>query len=228
MSDIPRLFLPDFQTIAVIGCSPPSWACQLALEEKSVPREDVWLDFAAGEHKTPDMLARNPRGTVPVLEHDGRLVHETLAILDYIDRTWPVPVLVPPRTRAAALTRMHEAAYVKDAGMALFAWLMRTAPADRTPEGLAPRVTVFWRELQRWEAYVAAHDHVAGKHLTLADLLVYPYIATAKRLGLDLSALPALDDWRARMRRRSSVIRTWPEPWAPEEADQPLAGLSGS
>ncbi len=228
MSDVPRLFLPDFATVAVIGCSPPGWACQLALEEKSVPREDVWLDFARGEHKAPEMRARNPRGTVPMLEHDGHVVHETLAVLDYIDRTWPVPVLVPPRTRAVALTRLHEAAYLKGAGMDLFGWLMRTPRDRRTPEDLAPRATVLWRELQVWERILGQDAHVAGPHLTLADLVVYPYLATAQWLGLDLSGLPNLDDYCRRMRRRSSVVRTWPEPWAGDAPDRPLAGLGGA
>ena len=66
---VPTLYLPDFATLPIVGCSPPGWACQLALEEKSVMRTDHWLDFAAGAHRTPEMLARNPRGTVPVLEH---------------------------------------------------------------------------------------------------------------------------------------------------------------
>jgi glutathione S-transferase len=223
---VPTLYLPDFATLPIVGCSPPGWACQLALEEKSVMRTDHWLDFAAGAHRTPEMLARNPRGTVPVLEHGEHVVYETQAILAYIDQTWRMPVLLPPRFRASALTRLHEASHLQNAGMDLFGWLMRSAASDRTPERMAARVTVLWRELQRWETHLDGQDFVAGPWLSLADLLVYPYLATAKRLGLDLSReLPRLEAYAARMRSRSAVIRTWPEPWADEQGPRPLAGL---
>ena len=227
MSDaVPVLFLPDFAAVPVIGCWPAGWACQLALEEKSVPREDRWLDPSSGAHRTPEMRKRNPRGTLPVLEHGDEVVHETHAVLAYIDQTWRTPVLVPPRFRGTALTRLHEATHLHDTGMDLFQWLSSSAAGDRTAEHLATRVTVLWRELQRWERHVAAHPFVAGPWLTLADLLVYPVVATARRLGLALETdLPALEAYAARMRSRSSVIRSWPEPWAEEGGERPLAGL---
>ena len=61
------LYMPDPASLRVIECSPPSWMIQLALEEKELPYETRLLSFSAGEHRSPEMLARNPRGTVPVL-----------------------------------------------------------------------------------------------------------------------------------------------------------------
>ena len=79
------------------------------------------------------MLARNPRGTLPVLEHGPTVVHEVQAILAYTDQTWRTPVLVPPRFRGAALTRLHAATHLHHVAMALFRWLSRRAPHERTP-----------------------------------------------------------------------------------------------
>ena len=85
---------------------------------------------------------------------------------------------------------------------------------------------MLWRELRCWEAHVQAHDFVAGRWLSLADLMVYPTLATAQRLGLALERdLPALAAYGKRMRSRSSVIRSWPEPWADDATELPLAGL---
>lgn len=223
---VPTLFLPDFSRIPIVGCSPPGWACQLLLEEKSVPREDRWLDTTGGEHRSPEMLQRNARGTLPVLVHGGAIVHEVQAVLAYIEQTWRTPVLVPPRFRATALTRLHEATHLHNAGMDLFRWVSSSTSTARTPERLAPRLTVLWRELQRWEAHLEGQDFVAGRWLSLADLLVYPTVATAQRLGLDLAEdLPRLHAHAVRMRSRSSVIRSWPEPWAVDATERPLAGL---
>jgi glutathione S-transferase len=217
------LYAPDFSTVPVVGCSPSSWACQLVFEEKSVPRQDAWLDGAAGAWRAPEMLARNPRGAGPVLVHGDTIVHETLAILQYIDATWPVPVLVPPRTRGRALTRLHEAAALREASMSLLGWLGRVGPEARTAEAFAPRLTVLWRELRHWERYLGEHAFVAGPDATLADFLVYPCVASFERLGLDLA--DNLARYAADMRTRSSVVRSWPEPWASDPIDQPLRGL---
>lgn len=50
------LYVPDPASVRVIQCSPPSWMVRWAvLEKRHVPRL-VQLDFARGEHKTPQML----------------------------------------------------------------------------------------------------------------------------------------------------------------------------
>src|SRR5690606_18411989 len=117
------LYAPDFGSVRVIECSPPSWAVQLLLAEKQVAHRVEWLSFANGEHKTPQMLARNPRGTIPVLSvgESGReiSVHETFAILEYVEYLFPLPALLPSSSfeRARALTRLHESALVMRLGL---------------------------------------------------------------------------------------------------------------
>lgn len=223
---VPTLHLPDFGGIPLVGCAPAAWACQLALEEKSVPREDRWLDAPGGVHRDPTLLRHDTRGTLPVLVHGAEVLRGVQAILAYIELAWPTPVLLPPRFRGAALSRLHEANHLLHAGTDLFGWLAGCAPADRTPDRLAPRLTVLWRELQRWEAHLDDQDFVAGPWLSLADLLVYPCVATAQRLGMALDPdLPRLAGHARRMRSRSAVIRSWPEPWAVDPTERPLAGL---
>jgi glutathione S-transferase len=202
------LYAPLPRSVPIIQCSPPSWACQMALEEKGSPHEVSLLDFARGEHKTAEMLAKNPRGTIPVLEHDGVMVHETFAILQYVDAFCPGAPLAP-RDRAGAalaLTRLHESAALKDRGMALFAHLMRSEDAARA----SSLARDFERELDRWNASLADHDPGV---VELADLVVFAYAATAERLGLDLASRPALARLCDRMRGRRAVQATWPETW---------------
>ncbi|WP_415926820.1 glutathione S-transferase family protein [Mesorhizobium salmacidum] len=80
--------------------SPNVRGAMLGLAEKGVEYEFVSLMPPAW--KTPEHLARNPFGKVPVLEHDGFEVFETQAILRYLDQTFPGPALQPTNAREGA------------------------------------------------------------------------------------------------------------------------------
>lgn len=205
----PILYVAEPASVAVIQCSPPSWMARIVLEEKRVDYEIVSLAFDRDEHRTPHMLALNPRGTVPVLEHDGAVVHETYAILDYLDFAFPERPLLPraAAARASALTRYHEASALKAVGMGLFAATMRGAQAEE----LGPARERFAEELTTWESYVGDSEGLAGD-FSLADVVVLPYVATAAWLGLPLPE--RLSGWLARLRERPSVRETWPRTWA--------------
>jgi glutathione S-transferase len=206
------LYAPDYASVRVIACSPPSWMVHLLLVEKQLDHRVVWLDFARGEHRSAEMLAKNPRGTIPVLTDRGEPVYETFAILAYLELTYPEPAFLPstPAARARGLTRLHESAHVKDAGMALFAHLMSAAPDD-------PRTVELWttfdRELARWEAYLGESAYAAGDKLGLADLALFTYVATAAQLGWALGSHPRLAAHHERLARRPAVQATWPATW---------------
>ena len=61
-----------------------------------------------GEHRTPEYLAMNPNGQVPVLVVDGRPLTQIVPICDWLDRTFPKAGLLPvePWTRAQALSQL--------------------------------------------------------------------------------------------------------------------------
>lgn len=213
------LYAPEVESVAVVACSPPSWMIQLALLEKRVPHRLQWLDFRSGDHRTPEMLARNPRGTVPVLSHGGRTVYETFAILGYLERAFPDRPLLPDDLDGAAreLTLWHTADGLKAAGMAWFSWLMRTPPEQRTDGRLQAR---FDEELAFWNGRLDA-DRVERPQL--ADLAVFAYAATgvwierstaAHPAGTVAERHPALGRFLRAMCERHSVTASWPWTWA--------------
>ncbi|MCA9527881.1 MAG: glutathione S-transferase family protein [Myxococcales bacterium] len=205
------LYIADYASVPVIRCSPPSWMAHLTLAEKGLAHRVVRLRFDAGEHRTPEMLALNPRGSVPILVDGEQVVHETLALLEYVEFVHPAPALLPPGApaRGLALTRLHEAGVLKDHGRALFGHLMRGGEASET----AALGAAFEAELGLWEQAVADQPWVAGPRLSLADIAVFTYVACAVQLGLDLGRWPCMAAFYTRMRRRSAVRATWPETW---------------
>jgi Glutathione S-transferase, N-terminal domain len=69
----------------------------IALEETGAPFETHLIAFMAGEHRKPEFLARNPSGKVPVLLVDGQPIVQTVAILGFLDESFPDAALFPKR-----------------------------------------------------------------------------------------------------------------------------------
>jgi len=65
------------------------------LSIKNLDWESHLLAIPKGDTTTPEYLAINPKGLVPVLVHDGMLMTESTYIIDYLDQTYPVPALHP-------------------------------------------------------------------------------------------------------------------------------------
>ncbi len=105
----------------------------IALIEKQIPCEKVFVDMAAGKHREAAYKALNPYGRVPTLEEDDFRLYESTAILNYLETIYPRPPLVPadakgraPVAGAGALrygsvTRFLQAMFVRQAQKRFFA-----------------------------------------------------------------------------------------------------------
>lgn len=86
-----------------------SFVPHVALEVVRLATGDAYepkmIKLHKGEHKTPEYLAMNPEGQVPVLVVDGKPLTQIVAICDYIDRRFPKAGLLPtdPWARAQAM-----------------------------------------------------------------------------------------------------------------------------
>jgi glutathione S-transferase len=68
---------------------------RLCLEEKGLSYESHVVDMANMEHHSPDYLKINPLGVIPTLIHDGKPLHESGTICEYLDESFPDPPLRP-------------------------------------------------------------------------------------------------------------------------------------
>jgi glutathione S-transferase len=190
--------------------SPFAWRVWLALERKGIPYHLKTLSFDAGDLKTPEFSALNPRRRVPVLVDDDFALAESAAIVEYIEDRWPNgPALfaTEPRKRAIQRRMVREADhYLADIGTRF-----ATAPSEENAKELK-------QELSFWEGAVAG-DYLTGE-LSAVDLTVYPFMALLVRIAgrrpdfvqSDFIG-PRLSSWMDRMRALPIVQHTQPPHW---------------
>ncbi len=195
--------------------SPYVRAVLLALEEKGA----AWRIVAIrpGKHRQPPYLAMHPFGRIPVVDHGDFRLYETQAIIRYIDRVAPGPALVPAEPRAEA--RMNQVigitdCYVMPDCSAGIAFGRIVAPRFGMPVDEAriaasvPKAAVCLAAL---DALLGGQDFMAGRTLSLADLMLVPHLSflamTPEGEGL-LAERAGLRLWLARMEDRASMLAT--------------------
>jgi glutathione S-transferase len=186
----------------------------LACEEKRAPYRIAAMQF--GQNKTPEYLARQPFGRIPVIEHDGFWLYESAAIIRYIDQVFPGPALTPADPKAQA--RMNQVMgivdwYVMPTISAGIGWNriiapMIGAPVDEAAVARAiPGATTCIRAL---EQLLGNSPYVAGNSVSLGDLMLIAHLELfpASPEGAAILQGSPLLGWIERMRSRPSVQAT--------------------
>jgi glutathione S-transferase len=143
---------------------------ELGLE---VERHDVGHRF--GGNDTPEFLAMNPNGTVPVLrDGDGPPLWETGAILRYLATRYGTETFWPTDPQARAeIDKWAEWAKINvTLGFTgpIFWRVVRTAPSRRDPDAIAKALAGLERLLRIAETQLSAHAFLSGDAFTLADI----------------------------------------------------------
>lgn len=142
-----------------------------------IPFEQV--DLISGGTRTPEFLAKNPLGGVPILQlDDGSYLTESLAIMQYLDELHPTPPLIgtTPLERA----RTHEIERIIDLGVlgAIAVIMQNSSPffagrfkqsADAAENG----TTRLNNTLRVVDAHIGSKPFVAGTKPTIADCTLY-------------------------------------------------------
>lgn len=125
----------------------------LALEEKGVAYDSVYIDMLEFDQHKPEYLAINPMGTIPAMVHEGHLLNESTAIMEYIDAAFDGPPLRPedPAKRWKMRWWMKYCDQYYGPSASMVAWDMFTGPAVRSkdPEELEARIAAIPMEERR-------------------------------------------------------------------------------
>ncbi len=211
-----------------ISGSPYAWRAMLALEHKGIEYDSRRLDPSKGEHKTPEFLAINPRGKVPALQDGDVAVYESLAIIEYLERTQPEPNLLgsSPREAAAVTQRICELDnYGFDAMMGIVRPILF---ADSEPQlsEMEDAIAESHRELQIVEDQLLTSNYLASDRVTAADIAFVPMLqyvlraATKQTLSEDgfgflplENRYPNIAAWQQRIESIPAYDKAYPPHW---------------
>ena len=160
----------------------------------------VWrdVDVPGGGTRTPEFLALNPAGRVPIVVFpDGAVLSESNAIIAYLAEG---SCLIPraPFARARMLQWMFWEQYSHEPYIAVRRYQLRYL--KRAPDDLDPKLAERGADaLRLMEATLVRAPVLVGGALTLADVALVAYTRMAHEGGFDLAAYPAIRAWIARV-----------------------------
>lgn len=174
--------------------SSASYRVRIVLAMKGVEYERCEVNLLAGEQGADANRARNAQGFVPTLEVDGQTIGQSLAIIDWLDATWPEPPLLPRDawTRAHALQRAL--AIAADIHPVNNLRILKRLSAMGIDQAARDDWYRHWvaEGFAALEAMAGEGRYLGGEAPDLSDVCLVPQMYNARRLDTALDAYPRL------------------------------------
>ena len=177
--------------------SSAAFRTRIALNLKGLDPEQVYVHLRKSEQSAEAYRRINPQGLIPALFHDGHVIGQSLAIIEYLDEIVPDPPLLP--ADSAGRARVRQIAYAVACDIHPLGNL-------RVQRYLRDTLGQSEADVQAWHKHWIALGFAAietltagtvgrfchGDSPTLADICLIPQIANARRAELDLTPYPTL------------------------------------
>jgi maleylpyruvate isomerase len=177
--------------------SSAAFRVRIALALKGIEPARRYVHLRKGEQRSPGYLARNPQGLVPMLEDGGNTLTQSLAILEYLEETHPLPPLLPARPAERAWVRAVALAVACDIhplnNLRVLRYLDRELHADEAARDL-------WYAHWVAEGLAALEKMLAsrpgpgpfclGAVPTVADVCLVPQVFNAWRFKVPVESFP--------------------------------------
>lgn len=199
--------------------SSASFRVRIALNLKKIHYEAVPIHLAnqGGEQHSPRYLNLNPQGLVPTLEAGEHTLTQSLAIIEYLDETYPVPPLLPKPPYERALTRAFALSIVADIhplnNLRVLKYLTGTLNITEEQKSAWYQhwITEGFQALEKQlKMNSLAGEFCFGAHPTLADICLVPQMYNARRFSCDLSAYPSLVRIDKNCQKHPAFMNAWP------------------
>ncbi len=169
---------------------------RIGLAIKGLAYDYSGVDLLAGQQRSPAYRAVNPQGLTPALEVDGRVLTQSLAILEWLEETHPEPAILPKAPFERHTVRAMAGIVACDIHP------LNNTRVAAALVGLEMSETDRLAWIQRWivDGFTALEPMVArdgrgfafGDTPTIADCCLVPQVYSARRFSVDLTAFPAI------------------------------------
>ena len=197
------------ESITIHGYSPSGNCHKLRMLLSHLGRDYRWIetDSAHGATRTPEYLAKNPNGKVPMIElDDGRIMVESNAILCWLAEGSPY-FAGDVWQRAQTLAWMFFEQYSHEPYVAVARFICGWTPID------SPRRADLSRLRERgdqalavMERHLASNAWFSSVGYGIADIALFAYTHCAGDGGFDLAAYPQVSAWLARVRAQPGFV----------------------
>lgn len=196
--------------------SSAAYRVRIALAVKGLDYTTYAVDLRAGAQRGVGFALLNPQGLVPYLIDGAVGLNQSLAILEYLDETYPDPPLLPADTVARARVRAVALQIACDIhplnNLRVLQYLKGPLAQDQDAIDTWVR---HWIELglEAIEEVAAAHgsDYLCGDALTVADICLVPQLYNARRVQADVARFPTLGALDKRLNRLPAFAAARPE-----------------
>jgi glutathione S-transferase len=174
---------------------------RLLLAHLRLPFRVVDIDANDGSTRTPDYLARNPNGKVPLIEFaDGRRLAESNAILLHLGEGTPfLPKDAFERAKVYEWLFFEQYSHEPTIAVRRSLTIYPARRTQATPDLMAKLYRDGNHALGVMETRLAAADWLAGEDFSIADMALYAYTHMAEEGGFDLATFPRIAAWLARI-----------------------------
>ncbi len=174
--------------------SSAAYRVRIALNVKAIPHTLRPVNLLTGAHQQSDYKALQPQGLVPALKtDDGRVIIQSTAILEYLEKEYPDVPLLPDDSYDAAVVRGWANLIACDIHPLDN---LRVLKYLETELGVTQDQKTMWYQhwivegLKALETQLKATPYCFGTALTLADVYLIPQVYNALRFNTDMSAFP--------------------------------------
>ena len=177
--------------------SSAAYRVRIALNLKGLAYESVFVHLVKDEQHSPDFAELNPQELIPVLRHGGRVLTQSLAIMEYLDEAFPESPLLPSVARDRQRTRAIAAMVACDihplGNLRVQQYLEREFGATQEQREAWTRhwIGKGFEAIERMLAdSPSTGEFCEGDRPTVADCGLVPQVYNARRFKLDMAAFP--------------------------------------
>jgi len=182
------------------GLSSASYRVRIALSLKNLQYTPIIKNLRSGEHRLSEFLQINVQGFVPALQlDDGVVLTQSVAIIEYLDESYPEPPLLPAQPVARARVRALTQAIACDIhplnNLRVLRYLEEKLILDKQTRDTWYRhwVSIGFDALERWLVRDAATGRFChGDSPTMADVCLVPQVFNARRFSVDMNSFPRI------------------------------------
>lgn len=179
--------------------SSSAYRVRIALNLKHLKYEykAVHLLNNGGEQNSSEFQKLNPKKEIPVLIHNERALSQSVAIIEYLDELYPIPLLYP--TDRYMRSQVRAACEIINSGIQPLQNLsvqQRIQNETGINDEKKTKLISYWIEsgLKAFEDFIKPHskDFCFGNEVSAADLFLVPQIFSSKRFGANVDQFPKL------------------------------------